>query len=96
MAQGHKVCEIDWLWVRCPLEEKKYLFTFKFSFLRSGVEAKRGVKFRHSPSSELDGSGERSVLTLGSLCLPCCVRLHIHREADLLFNLINIFLSQVE
>ena len=30
------------------LEKIKYLFTFIFSFLRSGVEAKRGVEFRHS------------------------------------------------
>ena len=41
-------CKIDWLWVRSPLAEVKYLFTFIFSFLRSGVEAKRGVEFRHS------------------------------------------------
>ena len=40
--------EIDWLWVRYPPEEMKYLFTFLFSFLRSGVKAKRGVEFRHS------------------------------------------------
>ena len=26
----------------------KYLFTFIFSFLRFGIEAKRGVEFRHS------------------------------------------------
>ena len=36
----------DWLWVRSPLEEIKYTFKFIFSFLRSGVEAKRGVEFR--------------------------------------------------
>ena len=42
-------CKIDWLWVQSPLEEIKYLFTFIFSFfLRSGVEAKRGIEFRHS------------------------------------------------
>ena len=41
-------CKIDWLWIRSPLEEVKYLITFIFSFLRSGVEAKRGVEFRHS------------------------------------------------
>ena len=39
---------IDWLWVQSPLEEMKYLFTFIFSSLRSGFEAKRGVEFRHS------------------------------------------------
>ena len=36
--------KIDWLWVRSPLEEIKYLFTFIFSFLRSDVSA----EFRHS------------------------------------------------
>ena len=41
-------CKIDWLWVRSPLDEKKYLFTFIFSILRSGGEAKRSVDFRHS------------------------------------------------
>ena len=41
-------CKIEWLWVRSPLEEVKYLFTFIFSFLRSGVEAKRGVEFHLS------------------------------------------------
>ena len=31
-------CKIDWLWVGSSLEEMKYfLFTFIFSFLRSGV-----------------------------------------------------------
>ena len=36
-----------WLWVRSPLEEIKYLLKFIFPFLRSGVEAKRGVEFCH-------------------------------------------------
>ena len=36
------------LWVRSPFEEIKYLLTCKFSFLRSGVEVKRGVEFCHS------------------------------------------------
>ena len=44
-------CRIDWLWVRSPLKEMKYLFTFIFSFLRSGVEAKRSTEFRHSTRS---------------------------------------------
>ena len=47
---------------RSPLEEIKYLFTFIFSFPRSGVEAMRWE------------SGKRSILTLSSLCLPWCVR----------------------
>ena len=41
-------CKIDQLWVRYPLEDMKYLFQFILSFLRSSVEAKRGVEFRHS------------------------------------------------
>ena len=41
-------CKIDWLWVRFPHEEMKYLLTFIISFLRFGVEAKRGVELRHS------------------------------------------------
>ena len=40
-------CKLDWLWVRSPLEEIKYIFTFIFSFLRSGVQTKRGAGFRH-------------------------------------------------
>ena len=40
-------CKTEWLWVRSPLEEMKYLLKFKFPFLRSGVEAKRGVGLCH-------------------------------------------------
>ena len=36
----------DRLWVRLPLEIMKYLL-----FIRSGVEAKRGVKSHHSTHS---------------------------------------------
>ena len=36
-------CKIDWLWVRSPLEEMKYLFIFTFSFPRSSVEIKDGM-----------------------------------------------------
>ena len=49
MAQGHKDVTVPRrLWVRFPLEEIKYLFTFIFPFLRSGVVAKSGVEFHHS------------------------------------------------
>ena len=47
---------------------------FIFPFLRSGVEGKRDVEFCHSTrnASRMPAvSGERSVLTLGSLWLPC-------------------------
>ena len=63
-------CKIDWLWIRSPLEEMKYLFTF----LRSGVKAKRGVEFRHSTRNALrtrQKVGSGSVLKRGFLCLPC-------------------------
>ena len=33
------------------LEETKYLIKFIFLFLRSGVQAKRGLEFRHSTSN---------------------------------------------
>ena len=36
----------DSLWIRSPLEEMKYLFKFKFSFIRFGIEAKRRVEIR--------------------------------------------------
>ena len=41
-------CKTDRLWVRSPLEEMTYLLKFIFPFLRSSVEAKRGVEFCHS------------------------------------------------
>ena len=43
---GAQSVTVDWLWVRSPLEEMIYLFIFPF--LRSGVQAKPGVDFRHS------------------------------------------------
>ena len=41
-------CKTDWLWVRSPLEEMKYLLKLIFPFIRSSVEVKRGVEFCHS------------------------------------------------
>ena len=41
-------CKTDWLWVRSPLEEMKYLLKVIFPFLRSGVEVTRGVEYCHS------------------------------------------------
>ena len=67
MAQGHKM----WL---IPTQGSEMFIIF--SFLRSDVEAKHGVEFRHSThnASRTEESGERSVLTLGSHCLPCYIR----------------------
>ena len=46
-------CKTDWMWVRSPLEEMKYLLKFIFPFLRSGVEVKRSVEFCHSTRNTL-------------------------------------------
>ena len=47
-------CKTDWLWVRSSLEEIKYLLKFIFSFLRSGVEARRTLNSatQHAMPSE--------------------------------------------
>ena len=45
-AGAQSVTKRDWLWIRSPLEEIKYLFKFIFSFLCSSVGAMRGVEFR--------------------------------------------------
>ena len=61
---------------RSPLEQMKYLFIGIFPFLRSGIEAKRGVKFRHSTRNV-------SIYThkVPSLYPALC---GIQREADLI------------
>ena len=57
------------------LDKIQYFFKFTFLFLGSGVEAKRGVDFRRSTrKASRIRNRKRSVLTLGSLCLPYCVR----------------------
>ena len=69
-------CKTNWLWVRSSLEDMKYLPKFIFPFRRSGVQVKRGVEFCHSTrnaSRIWQEVRNGSVLTLGSLCLPCCV-----------------------
>ena len=83
-------CKTDWLWVRYPLEEVKYSFTFIFSFLRSGAEAKRGVKFCHLTRNASrirqkvrNGVSYTRFLLLTLLCVG------IQREADIdLFALV--------
>ena len=49
----------------------KYLLKFVFLFLRSGVEAKRGLSSVMQCLQNSAESGKRSVLTLGSLCILC-------------------------
>ena len=88
MAQGHKdVTVTRRLWVQSSLEEMKHLFKFIFPFLRSGVEAKCDVEFHQSARN---ASRIQSVFTLGSLCLPCCVR-----EADFFYCLVNILIENL-
>ena len=41
-------CKHDWLLVRSPLGDMKYLFKFIFPFHRSGDKVKQGVDFSHS------------------------------------------------
>ena len=68
-------CKTDWLWVRSPLEEMKYLLKFIFPFLRSGIEAKVWVLSLNTQCLQNSAeSGKTECLTLGSFCLPCCVR----------------------
>ena len=75
-------CKTDWLWVRSPFEEVKYLFKFIFPFLRSGLKEKTrrwALTFNTQCLQNSAESGERSVLTLASLPAVC----GIQREADL-------------
>ena len=79
MSQGQS-------WIRYPLDEINYLFTFIFSYLSSGVLAKRGVEFlrstrnasriRRKVSNESDLRGTECLNTRlpNSMYLPCYVR----------------------
>ena len=57
-----------------------------FSFLRSSVEARRGVEFRHSTRNALKIRRKWSVLLLGYLCLPFCVR---DTATDFIFDFVG-------
>ena len=52
------------LWVRSPLEGMNY---------NLAPNQKPGVEFHHFTHNSQE-SEDGSVLTLGSICLPCCVR----------------------
>ena len=69
-------CKRDWLWIRFPLEEIKYLLKFIFPFFRSGtkVKARRCISPLNTQCLQNSAeNGEWSVLTLGSLSLTCYV-----------------------
>ena len=68
-------CKTDWLWVRSPLEEMKYLLKFIFPFLRSGVEDKRVLPLNTQCIQNSAESGERSVNTRFPLCAGYSVKL---------------------
>ena len=71
-------CKCDRLRVRFPLEEMKYLI---FLFLRSSAAVKRGVRFRRFSTRiafRISESGEWSLLALGSLCLPCYMKIQLY------------------
>ena len=88
-------CKIDWLWVRSPLEEIKYLLTLHILHIFISSLWCRGKVRRWVPplkAQYLQNSAERverSVLTLGSLCLPCCVR----DTAWSSFNFFNLMMN---
>ena len=81
MAQGHKCVSVNVIGCRFDLHSIFLDLLFIFSFLQSGAEAKRGVvpPLNTQCLQKSAENGERSVLTLDSLCL--C----IHCEADLIF-----------
>ena len=68
-------CKRHWLWVRSLLEKMKYLFKIYISvcWLWSRGKALSSAT-QHAMSPECGGNWENGVLTLGSICLPCCVR----------------------
>ena len=41
-------CKFNSMWIRSLLKKMKYLLKFVLSFIRSGVEANRGIAFHHS------------------------------------------------
>ena len=62
-ARGVTV-KTDWLWVRSPLEDMKYLFNFIFQFLRSGVEISAALSSatQHAMPPEFDRKWETECL----------------------------------
>ena len=81
MTQEHKhVQQTRRLWIRFLLDKIIY---FKFSFLRSGDEAKRGVEFRHSTRNT--SKIQQNILNLGSFCLPCYTRYKAEKKIILFY-----------
>ena len=71
VAQSYKgVAVTRWLWVRSPLQKMNYFLLFSFLRTATKEKARRCVP----PPTNSAESSERSILTLGSLCLICCMR----------------------
>ena len=98
VAQGHKgVTKTRGLWIRSPLEGMNYYFLM-FLFIRSGSKAKarRWVPPLNTQFSKYSAeSGQWSVLSLCSLCLPCCVRhsVKLHKNAAKTMYSYKMFVS---
>ena len=70
-----------------PIEELKCVFKFIFSLLRSGVEEKRGVEFRHLHAMPSEFGAK-----WGAECLNTRFPLHIPLCAGYSVNLIHFFI----
>lgn len=69
MVQGHKgVTVARRFWLRFPLGERNY-YILIFSYLRSGIKVWQKPGVSRNASIKFAESGERSALTLGSVCL---------------------------
>ena len=66
------------------LDEMQYLLKCISLFLCSGK--KSGIEFRHLTRN----ANERSVLTLGPVYLPCCVRTSVKPIFKIVLNLYNV------
>ena len=74
-AQSKRDCKRDWLWVRSLHEEIIFYLNlyFHFALVSRVFKAQRWVPPLATRNASVE-SGEQSVLTLGSLCLLCCMR----------------------
>ena len=81
------------LLVRLPLGVMNYCLLI-LSFFPASIKAKLSVEFHHSVRNELENSAEsrqRSVLTLGSLCLAICsIQCKAKNKRSIYYHLLEI------
>ena len=70
MTQGYKCVAVVG---SNPLEEIKY-FYFNLHFYFLAMLLRQSAALNSATQQNSAENGERSVLKLGSLCVPCCVR----------------------